>query len=134
MNEQSPTIPVPEPSAVSAPFWNATRERRLTMQRCGDCTRLVWYPRPFCPHCGGWNLRWEQLSGHGLIHAVSVHHRPALPALAERVPYAVVLVDLDEGARIMSNVFGGAPSIGDPVTVTWSALPDGRHLPIFERR
>ena len=64
----------------------------------------------------------------------SVHHRPAHPAFADRVPYSVVLVDLEEGARIMSNVFGPPPSVGDEVTVAWLALADGRNLPTFERR
>lgn len=126
-------LPVPEPSAVSAPFWTATRKRELHMQRCVSCARLVWYPRFACPHCGGSELVWERLSGDGAVYAVSVHHRPAQPALADKVPYSVVLVDLVEGARIMSNVFGTPPQVGDVVRVSWTPLPDGRHLPSFER-
>jgi uncharacterized OB-fold protein len=132
VTETSAGIPVPEPTAVSAPFWAATREHELHMQRCADCARLVWYPRFGCPHCGHEVLRWERLSGRGVVHAVSVHHRPALPALADKVPYSVVLVDLDEGARIMSNVFGPPPAVGDAVRVVWTSLPDGRNLPTFE--
>ena len=123
--------PVPPPTATSAPFWDATRERRLTMQRCGSCTRLVWFPRPLCPHCGGEDLAWEDLSGEGVVYAVTIHHRAAHPALAERTPYAVVLVDLAEGARIMSNVFGAVPAVGDTVTIDWEPLEDGRQLPVF---
>lgn len=134
MSAETATIPVPEPSSASAPFWAATRERELHMQRCGDCARLVWYPRGTCPHCGAAALRWERLCGDGVVYAVSVHHRPALPALADKVPYSVVLVDLDEGARIMSNVFGPPPQVGDAVRITWIPLPDGRNLPAFERR
>ena len=134
MTENAATIPVPEPSAASAPFWEATRNRQLRMQRCGNCRELAWYPRFVCPNCGDFDLRWETLSGRGVIYAVSVHHRPALPALADRVPYSVVLVDLEEGARIMSNVFGPAPAVGDAVTIAWVPLPDGRNLPSFERR
>ncbi|ORV86225.1 Zn-ribbon domain-containing OB-fold protein [Mycolicibacterium iranicum] len=125
-------IPVPEPSAVSAPFWAATRERELHMQRCAGCARLVWYPRFACPHCGHDELRWERLSGRGVLYAVSVHHRPALPALADKVPYSVVLVDLEEGVRIMSNVFGPPPAVGAVVRLAWTPLPDGRNLPAFE--
>jgi len=131
---KSSGLPVPEPSAVSAPFWEATRKHQLVMQRCASCRHLVWYPRHVCPHCGGFSLQWEQLSGQGIVHAVSVHHRPAHPAFAERVPYSVVLVDLDEGARIMSNVFGPPPTVDDHVSVTWLPLDDGRNLPVFEPR
>ena len=130
----SEALPVPEPSAVSAPFWAATEKRQLMMQRCVSCDRLVWYPRFVCPHCGEFSLRWEELSGHGTIYAVSLHHRAAHPAFADRVPYSVVLVDLDEGVRMMSNVFGPEPSIGDAVSVAWWPLDDGRHLPTFELR
>lgn len=125
---------VPAPSAVSEPFWDATRRRRLAMQRCDACQRLIWYPRFACPHCGGPSLAWEELSGQGVVYAVSVHHRAPIPALAERAPYAVVLVDLDEGARIMSNVFGPTPAVGDAVAVAWEPLQDGRNLPVFEPR
>jgi uncharacterized protein len=123
---------VPEPSTASEPFWTATRERRLVMQRCTACEQVVWYPRHTCPGCGGSDLAWEELAGTGTIHAVSVHHRSPLPALADRTPYAVVLVDLDEGARLMSNVFGAVPEVGARVRVTWEPLADGRHLPLFE--
>jgi uncharacterized OB-fold protein len=126
------TVPVPEPSAVSTPFWDATRRHELTMQRCESCSRLVWYPRFVCPHCGGSSLQWETLSGNGVVYAVSVHHRAALPALADKVPYSVVLVDLDEGVRLMSNVFGPAPAVGDRVGVAWVPLDDGRNLAVFE--
>jgi uncharacterized protein len=128
----SDSLPVPEPTAVSAPFWDATRRRELTMQRCETCNRLVWYPRFVCPHCGGSTLQWERLSGNGVVYAVSVHHRAALPALADKVPYSVVLVDLDDGVRLMSNVFGTAPAVGDRVGVAWTPLDDGRNLPVFE--
>jgi len=130
----SDALPVPEPTAVSAPFWDATRRRVLAMQRCDVCARLVWYPRFLCPHCGGSSLRWEELSGNGVVYAVSVHHRAPLPALADKVPYSVVLVDLDEGVRLMSNVFGRAPTVGDPVAVAWVPLDDGRNLAVFEPR
>jgi uncharacterized protein len=130
----SSAFPVPAPSAVSAPFWAATEKHQLVMQRCESCHRLVWYPRPVCPQCGQFSLRWEQLSGNGIVYAVSVHHRAAHPAFADRVPYSVVLVDLDEGARMMSNVFGPPPSVGDAVSVAWLRLEDARNLPTFERR
>lgn len=126
------TPPVPEPSPVSAAFWDATRRRELTMQRCESCKRLVWYPRYVCPHCGAASLQWETLSGYGVVYAVSVHHRPAFPALTDKVPYSVVLVDLDEGARMMSNVFGPMPAVGDRVEVAWIALADGRNLAVFQ--
>jgi uncharacterized OB-fold protein len=126
--------PVPAPSALSAPFWDATRRGELVMQRCTSCRRLVWYPRYACPGCGCHRLGWERLSGLGTIYAVSIHHRSPVKTLAARTPYAVVLVDLAEGARMMSNVFGPAPAVGEACALAWEPLPDGRQLPVFERR
>jgi uncharacterized OB-fold protein len=128
----SNAFPGPESSAVSGPFWEGTQQYRLMMQRCQSCHRLVWYPRPMCPQCGDFSLRWEKLSGRGVVYAVSVHHRAAHQAFAEKVPYSVVLVDLDEGVRMMSTVFGDPPAVGDAVSLAWLPLDDGRNLPIFE--
>jgi hypothetical protein len=75
------------------------------------------------------------VSGRGVVYATSIHHRASIPELTERTPYVVALIDLDEGARMLSNVVGpGAEEarVGSAVTVTWEPLDDGRHLPVFE--
>lgn len=126
----------PPESRAGAPFWDATRERRLTLPWCTVCEQPHWYPRGFCPHCLSEEIEWRDAEGEGVVHAVSVMPKPAHPGLAARGDYAVVLVDLVEGVRMMlqaSSVSGvadvGAIAIGDAVTVGWEPLPDGRHLP-----
>jgi uncharacterized OB-fold protein len=74
------------------------------------------------------------------VYAVSVQHRPANPTMADRVPYAVALVEVDAGdgastVRVMSNVVSCDPlsvTVGDRVALSWEALSDGRNLPVFE--
>jgi uncharacterized OB-fold protein len=125
----------PPVTEVSAPFWEATREGRLTVQRCADCQTWVWYPRTACTSCLGQNLRWTDVDGEGAVYAVSVHHRAGVPEMKERVPYAVALVELGCGVRMLSNVVGCDPetvAVGQAVRVTWEALSDGRRLPVFE--
>lgn len=125
---------VPPESDVSRPFWDATRERRLSLQWCEPCDAAVQFPRTHCPRCGGDQLVWRESSGRGVVYAVSVHHVAGQPAFADRLPYAVALVELEGGARLMTNLVGdGALSaqVGDPVAVAWEPLPDGRHLPLF---
>jgi len=121
---------------VSAPFWDATREQKLVLQWCDDCNRAIHYPRPRCPHCFGTRLSWRDARGTGTIYAVSVMHQPGNPLMESRLPYAVALVDLDEGTRMLSNIVGDdaldAP-VGARVTVTWEPLSDGKHLPLFTR-
>jgi uncharacterized OB-fold protein len=120
-------------TAVSAPFWDAAGRGELVIQRCGSCERLVWYPRALCPRCGGAELRWEPVSGDGTVYAVSVHHRAPTRELSNAVPYAVVLVDLDAGPRLMARAAGGA---ADDVTVgqrvRWRPDPDGGKAFVFE--
>jgi uncharacterized OB-fold protein len=126
----------PPASPVSEPFWEATRRRELVLQWCVDCNEPIFYPREACPRCFGSQLEWRPSIGHGEVYAVSVQHRPAMPMPAfTQGPYAVVLVELAEGIRMMSNVIGcpaNQITVGMPVKVTWEPLSDGRNLPQFE--
>lgn len=127
----------PGESEAGAPLWQATREQRLVLPWCGICERPHWYPREVCPYCLAADIEWRDASGDGVVYAASVQHRAAWPTLADRVPYTVALVDLDEGVRVMSNLIGIAPDdamIGQQVRVTWEPLSDGRYLPQFEPR
>lgn len=123
-------------------FWDATREQTLLLPWCRSCTKAFWYPRPMCPHCLGDEIDWRASSGSGEVHAVSVMHRPANPLMADKAPYAVVLVELDDTAeegtnavRLMSNMVGvDATSVvvGQRVQLTWEPMTDGRHIWLFE--
>ena len=116
----------PPESTIAKPFWDATRERRLTLQWCTACNKAIFYPREICPHCAGSALEWRDASGRGEVYAVTV------PKSEE--PYCVAIVELDEGVRMMSNVVGIAPedvNVGQALEVTWEALEDGRNLPQF---
>lgn len=124
----------PPVTDVSAPFWEATEGKRLTVQRCADCSAWIWYPRSACTACLGEDLRWTEVSGEGSVYAVSVHYRPGVAEMEDRVPYAVALVELREGVRMLTNVVGCDPEsvqVGQRVSVAWELLSDGRHLPVF---
>ena len=116
-------------------FWDGTREQKLLIPTCRDCGTPFWYPRPTCPRCLGSDIDWLESAGAGEVAAVSVMHRPANPLMVDRVPYAVVLVDLADGVRLMSNMVGVDTldvTVGMRVRLTWEALSDGRHLWLFE--
>lgn len=83
---------------------------RFLIQRCEACSRAIFYPRTFCPHCGGETLNWFEPSGKGTVYATT----SIFPA-GDAEPYNVSIVDLDEGVRLMSRVVGvpsDAVSIG----------------------
>lgn len=108
-------------------FWDGTRQQELRLPRCRSCGTTFWYPRTTCPACLSDQLDWTAAAGTGKVHAVSVMSRPE--------PYAVALVQLDEDVRLMSNIVGVDPGdvrVGMRVRLAWEALPDGRHLWLFE--
>jgi uncharacterized OB-fold protein len=73
---------------------------KLGYQRCADCSAAVFYPRVLCPVCGSGALEWRESEGRGTVYATTaVHYRDA-------EPHNVVLVDLEEGFRMMSRVEG----------------------------
>ena len=75
----------------------------FTYQRCLACQAAVFYPRLACPSCGSTELSWHVSSGAGTIYSTTVS------APREAPPYAVVLVDLDDGFRMMSRADGIVP-------------------------
>ena len=116
-------------------YWAATRDKKLVVQKCSTSGKFQHPPRATSIHDLGGPVEWHEVSGKGTIHALTVHHRPGNRFMKGKTPYAVALIDLEEGVRIMSNVIECDPEklkIGDAVTVAWDPLPDGRHLPQFK--
>jgi uncharacterized OB-fold protein len=126
----------PRISPETQSFWDGCRQGELRYQRCLGCDRVQFYPRALCAGCGATSLEWRRSRGEGRIHTVTVVYRAPSPAFRADVPYAIALVDLDEGFRMMANVLGSDPeslAIGDRVRVVFEARGDVA-LPQFERR
>ncbi|HEU0103411.1 MAG TPA: Zn-ribbon domain-containing OB-fold protein [Mycobacteriales bacterium] len=126
------TTPPEDPS--TAPWWDATREQRLVLQSCAACAAVQHPPTPICRSCSGSDLGWVDASGTGTVDAWTTVHRSPGPGFEP--PYVVARVRLAEGPLLLTNVEGqsvrlGQLRCGDPVHVSWKALPDGRHLPLF---
>lgn len=126
--------PAPVATEVTRPFWEATRQHRLLIQHCSDCGRPQFYPRAFCRHCLGDRLEWRESSGRGRIYTFTINHRAANPHMADKLPYVVAIVTLDEGVRMMGNVVGSLDTlrIDAPVTVRFLDLDADHSLPQFE--
>lgn len=78
---------------------------RFLIQHCGGCDRHIYYPREVCPHCGSDALHLVPPLGTGTVYATTTVRRKADAG----GDYNVVLIDLDEGVRLMSRVEGVAP-------------------------
>lgn len=128
------TKALPQPTPVSAPYWQAAREGRLVVQRCTACGHLQLYPRSLCTRCSGERLDWLEASGRGRVRTFTVIRRAVSAAYEPDVPYVVALIALDEGPTLMSNVVGCAPEavrIGAPVRVRFDAWTPEVTLPVF---
>lgn len=104
MNE--PAIDLPEPSPLLAAHREALGEGRLTFQRCKSCNNAWLPPRDRCPRCLADSWEWEQASGRARLISWVVYRRAYHPAFADRVPYNVIVTELEEGPRLISNVVG----------------------------
>ena len=127
--------PAPISTEDSEPFWRAAAEGRLVAQRCCQCGRLRHPPRPMCPQCHSTAHEWSTLTGTGAVYSYSVLHHPRHPAFD--YPVVAVLVDLDEGIRIVSNLIDVDPAdirIDLPVEVTFAPAAEGMAVPVFRAR
>lgn len=121
--------PIADPDHVTQPFWDASRERKLMLQRCRSCGTVQHYPRGFCAWCGEGEPEWFEASGVGRVVSHTTVHRAPHPAFEP--PYIVALVRLEEGPVLLTNILDEEVSCDQPVRVEWEPLPDGRNLPVF---
>lgn len=124
---------VAEPTAITAGWWDATRDRRLVVQTCESCGQRQHEPRALCTGCGRTDaLALVDAAGTGRVHSFTVIHRA--PSDEVTAPYVVAIVELDEGVRLLTNLVDVEPddvACDQPVAVQWEPLDDGRHLPLF---
>ena len=129
-------MPLPTPSIETEPFWAAVQERRLEMPSCAGCGTVTFPPSVACPRCAASDWAWVPLCGRGRVYSFTVYHRIYHPAFADKVPYVVAVIALEEGPRLISNVVGVPPDemrCEMPVTVVYEEVRDGYLIPKFTR-
>ncbi|HEX6031660.1 MAG TPA: Zn-ribbon domain-containing OB-fold protein [Tepidiformaceae bacterium] len=133
MSYRKTTAPIPVPIPTTAPFWAATRQHKLLLQRC-ESGHVFYYGRTHCPECLSNQLAWIEASGRGRIYSYTVARRPQSPEFAEDVPYIIVAITLEEGPRITSLLVEADPDnvqIESPVEVTWDDVSEDISMPYF---
>ena len=112
-------------------FQRFLADGEFRLQYCEDCKNWIFPPRMLCPKCGSEHLEWRPVSGQGRIYSRTiVKRRPERGG-----DYAIVLVDLKEGPRIMSHLPDVSPddiAIGEAVTARIVA-DDEQHIIVFDR-
>ncbi len=115
-------------------FWEGVQAGELRLQQCNDCRVLHHPPAPLCDRCGSSNQGYVVSSGRGVVYSHVTHHYPKLPGV--ELPHVVLLVELEEGVRLVSELSGsgtapGEVHIGMPVEVAFTAVPGGELRPTF---
>ncbi|WP_192805214.1 MULTISPECIES: Zn-ribbon domain-containing OB-fold protein [Noviherbaspirillum] len=128
--------PLPLPDADSAVFWEGIADGKLLLQHCLACHRVHYYQQGICRDCGSSRLEHRAASGRGKVHSFSVVYRAPGPAFKGDTPYAVLLVELEEGPRMISSLVGGDPEKVEfdmAVELVCEPVGDGMALPCFRR-
>ena len=105
MSQGSYLKPIPVPTPETQFFWDKCKKHELWLQRCESCQHVFFYSRFHCPQCLSEDVPFFEASGKGTLWTYMINHRP-VPGVEEDVPYAIAVVQLEEGPRMMSNIVG----------------------------
>jgi uncharacterized OB-fold protein len=133
-------IPNPPPRPVTyldEEFWQHCATGKLGFQCCEQCGTWRHIPRFMCAKCGSDEWAWRESSGRGEVYTWTVCYMPMSREFETRFPYAVLVVEMEEGVRITAGLRDldyEELSIGLPVEVIFEPLADGTQLPFFRPR
>ena len=124
---------IPKPTPETQHYWDGAREGELRLQRCKSCDQAYFPPRPFCPECSSRDVEVFRASGKGTLYSYVINH---LKSPGYEPPFAIAVVELEEGPRLMANILDcpqtpEALVLDMPLEVTWERLNDEITLPQF---
>ncbi|MGH8013357.1 MAG: Zn-ribbon domain-containing OB-fold protein [Candidatus Binataceae bacterium] len=134
MPDKAYKLPLPRASGKAAEFYQFCKQHELRFQRCTECGTWRHIPRDMCAHCGSFEWEWARSSGHGKVFSWTVAMQPMMRQFADLVPYAAVIVELEEGVRMVSWVTGVKPDqlrLEMPVEVMFDDVTADVTLPKF---
>ncbi|MGO8863713.1 MAG: Zn-ribbon domain-containing OB-fold protein [Acidimicrobiales bacterium] len=103
LRETLPLRALPAPDNASRHYWQSAAEGRLVVQHCTSCGVYQFYPRALCATCAG-ETEWVDATGRGTLHTFTIIRQNRSEAFAALSPYAVGIVELEEGIRMMTNI------------------------------
>lgn len=107
----------PEINQLNAPFWDGLTLGEVRLQKCGQCGVHQYPAETFCYECGAQQMSWVTVAGEGTVYSFIVVHQQYHKAFKAFLPYTVAIVQMDEGPRMLSAMFGlkKPVAIGDRV-------------------
>lgn len=98
------SLPAPQRDIESEFYWCGLQQQQLLLQRCDHCGKTRFPAMPACCYCGRDGHTVIAASGRGSVYSWVVVHYPFNPALAAEVPYAVAVIELEEGCRLAARL------------------------------
>lgn len=133
--------PLPGMDGLTKAFYSFCKDEALHFQQCTDCGSFRHVPREMCAQCNSFEWEWVKSSGRGTIYSWVVINRALHPAFydpnPEAVPMAPVIVEMEEGVRLLSNMMDCTPEqlkMDMPVEVVYEAVTNDITLPRFRCR
>jgi uncharacterized OB-fold protein len=115
-------------------FWDGVQAGELRIGQCNACKALHHPPQPICRECQSTDMGWTVSSGKGVVYSHVTHHYPKLPGV--ELPHTVLLIELEEGVRLVSEWAAGAKPdttyIGQQVQAAFTPVPGGELRPTFK--
>ncbi|MGV8805928.1 MAG: bifunctional OB-fold nucleic acid binding domain-containing protein/MaoC family dehydratase [Polaromonas sp.] len=100
--------PLPQPTPISAPFWDGLKAHEVRLQQC-EHGHWLFFPRMHCPTCGSRQLTWKTVSGEGTLYTFTVARVPTLPEFSDEMPQLLAVVELQQGVHINTTMVGVQP-------------------------
>lgn len=137
MDSVKEQFPLPVPTKLSRPFWEAAKTGKLVFQFCHQCQSFQSYPKPCCSECGSDSLEWKGVCGKGRVYSFTIPRYVVGNSsfFQDKLPFIVAIIELDEGIRIYSNIIGVKPegvTIGMKVQVEFENISPEINLPKFK--
>lgn len=123
-------------NSMAVEFYGYCKKNELRFQRCTDCSAWRHLPRDMCAKCGSFNWEWSKSSGKGKVFSWTTAIQPMLAQFADMVPYSPVVIEMEEGVRLVSwltDVEADELRLDLPVEVVFDAVTPEVTMPKFKR-
>jgi len=119
------------PASLAQPYVDGLGLNQIRYQQCTACARAHTFAHDACQYCGSEHLLWKTSAGRGRVHAVTIVARAPSDAFRALAPYTLVVVEMEEGARVMGHAVPGV-QIDDSVVANYF-VHQGQTLIRFEK-